>query len=157
VIDISDLDRAAVLATLYNAAKPQGLGFMHYDPSPMTLEEAQGLLPLKRFDYLKGRVLRVDLSGDQIHPAGYDRDNGPGAARRAIDSLRRTCDPNSSGVRDTHVAAARSSLDGVRAAIRQHPQVSEQADTFELDLGLVDMRDHLVPLLERPQAVRRRW
>jgi len=41
------------------------------------------------FDYLKGRVLKVDISGDELETQGYDRDNGQGAAARAIDAVRR--------------------------------------------------------------------
>lgn len=36
------------------------------------------------FDYLQGRVMKVDLAGDELDPRLYDRDNGEGAARRAI-------------------------------------------------------------------------
>lgn len=41
------------------------------------------------FDYLKGRVMKVNLSGDTLNEWGYDRDNGTGAAERAIASLRK--------------------------------------------------------------------
>lgn len=41
MINIADLDKAEVLAALYNASKPQGMGFMHYDPAPMGVEEAR--------------------------------------------------------------------------------------------------------------------
>lgn len=43
-ISIAGLDKAAVLAALYNAARPQGLGFLQYDPTPMTKDEAQKIL-----------------------------------------------------------------------------------------------------------------
>lgn len=102
-IDISGLDKAAVLAALYNSAHPQGMGFLHYDPTPMTTEDASTYLEVgddltqwfgsqgsKRlyFDYLKGRVMKVDISGDTLDTWGYDRDNGQGAAKRAIDAIR---------------------------------------------------------------------
>jgi hypothetical protein len=38
--------------------------------------------------YLKGRVMKVDLSGDSFGPWLYDRDNGDGAAERVIAELR---------------------------------------------------------------------
>jgi len=54
----------------------------------MTTEEAASLLESHTyFDYLKGRVMKVDLSGDELDPWLYDRDNGHGAAKRVIDSL----------------------------------------------------------------------
>lgn len=40
------------------------------------------------FDYLKGRVMKVDLSKDEIETAMYDRDNGQGAAEIVINELR---------------------------------------------------------------------
>lgn len=78
-IDISKLDKAEVLAALYNHSKPLGLGLIHYDPNPMSVEEARFLLKEQSyFDYLKGRVMKIDLSTNQLDPWGYDRDNGKG-------------------------------------------------------------------------------
>jgi hypothetical protein len=91
MIDISNLDKALVLAALYNASKPQGLGLLHFDPKPMTREEAQQILDerneYKYFDYLKGRVMKVDISGDNFDPYLYDRDNGQGTAQKVVDNL----------------------------------------------------------------------
>lgn len=91
-IDLKRLDKAAVLAALYNASKAQGMGIMHFDSAPMTVLEAAELLEASKewdyyFDYLKGRVMKVDLSGDELRFWGYDRDNGEGAAQRAIDGI----------------------------------------------------------------------
>ena len=44
MISIVGLDKAEVLAALYNAAVPLGLGFLHYDKRPMTAQEAKGSL-----------------------------------------------------------------------------------------------------------------
>ena len=87
MINIKDR-KPAVLAVLYNNSKPQGFGFLHFDPKPMTVELAQELLDHQTyFDYLKGRVMKVDLSGDELDPFLYDRDNGQGAAERAIATI----------------------------------------------------------------------
>lgn len=76
-ISLVGLNKADVLAALYNASKPQGAGFIHYDPTPMTRKEAEQLLAQGTyFDYLKGRVMKVDLSKDELNPWGFDRDNG---------------------------------------------------------------------------------
>ena len=90
MVDTRGLKKSAVLAALYNASKPQGLGFLHFDPVPMTEEEAEELLRMGAyFDYLKGRVMKVDLSNDDCFEEWlYDRDNGNGAAQRAINQLR---------------------------------------------------------------------
>lgn len=86
-IDISKLDKAEVLVALYNASRPQGLGFIHFTSQPMTRDEAAQLLErAKYFDYLKGRVMKVMIE-DQLDPCLYDRDNGKGAAAAAIAPL----------------------------------------------------------------------
>ena len=84
-MNIKGMDKAAVLAALYNHARTQGLGILHYQPGNMSLEEARNLLKTQSyFDYLKGRVLKIDLSGDELNERLYDRDNGLGAAAAAI-------------------------------------------------------------------------
>jgi hypothetical protein len=86
MIDLTNKDKAEVLAKLYNASQPQGLGYLQADGAPMTTDEAQTLLDtgVTYFDYLKGRVMKIDLSGDELDPWLYDRDNGQGAAEAAI-------------------------------------------------------------------------
>lgn len=84
-IDISGLEKSAVLAALYNAAKPQGLGFLHYNPKPMTIDQATDILKhTTQFDYLMGRVMKINLSGNTINVWAYDRDNGEGVAEREL-------------------------------------------------------------------------
>jgi len=90
MIRISGLDKAAVLQALFNASKHQGMGFL--DPrgaSDMTIEDAKGIVDhdILSFDYLRGRVMKVDISGDNFCPRLYDRDNGDGAAARALAPL----------------------------------------------------------------------
>jgi hypothetical protein len=86
MIDMKGRDKAEVLAKLYNASRPLGMGFLHFDPKPMSTEEAREILDGGHtyFDYLKGRVMKVNLSKDTFDPWLYDRDNGQGAAERAI-------------------------------------------------------------------------
>ena len=87
-INIKDLDKAEVLAALYNGSRPLGLGILHFDPKDMTKDEAKEILnQTEKFDYLKGRVMKVDLSGDSFNPWLYDRDNGEGAAERIVNQL----------------------------------------------------------------------
>ncbi|MBI4157817.1 hypothetical protein HY502_03135 [Candidatus Woesebacteria bacterium] len=123
-IDLKGLNKAAVLAALYNASKPQGRGFMHYDPTPMTVEQAEELLNQGTyFDYLMGRVMKVDLGGDSLDTWGYDRDNGEGAAQRAIVSLQATSDPDSAEIRHTH------SVNTVRSAQRVQSKPAKKASS----------------------------
>jgi hypothetical protein len=88
-ISLVGLDKGAVLAALYNASQPQGMGILQFDPKPMTPEEGNKLLKSTTyFDYLKGRIMKVDLSKEHLDPWLYDRDNGQGAAEAAIGKLK---------------------------------------------------------------------
>jgi len=93
-IDTTGIDRAELLAGLFNAALPgQNLARLAYDANPelMTIEEAQDLLNAGRdyFDYHRGRVIKCDVTRDQISVLSYDRDNGEGAAARVVAELRK--------------------------------------------------------------------
>lgn len=88
MIDLKNKNKAGVLSKLYNASAPQGMGFLISDDDNMSMEEAASLLKDQTyFDYVKGRVLKVDLSGDEFDPRLYDRDHGDGAAAKALEGL----------------------------------------------------------------------
>lgn len=85
LVDISNKDKAEVLASLYNNSHPQGLGFHEFRPEPMTLEEAREILKEKAiFDYLYGRVMKINLENDLVCTSWYNKVNGEGAAEKAI-------------------------------------------------------------------------
>lgn len=89
MISIAGLDKVEVLRALYAAAKPQGMGYLHYTPGPLSREDAEAYLAHSSyFDYLNGRVMKVEISGDELSPRLFDRDNGEGAAALAIENLR---------------------------------------------------------------------
>jgi len=90
MVDIKGLDKARVLKALYDNSHVQGLGFMHTVPDGTVTVEwcAEALEKQTEFDYLYGRVLKVDLSKDEFDERLYDRDCGEGAAQRAVDSIR---------------------------------------------------------------------
>ncbi len=112
IVHIDGLNKADVLAVLYNASRPLGYGFLHYDPTPMIREFAQFIIDQQRadrgdnrlcFDYLIGRVMKVDLtSDDEFDPREYDNYNGQGAAERAIDLLRIIEEPDNDAIRAIH-------------------------------------------------------
>lgn len=98
-VDISKLDKAEVLAALYNSAKIQDAGAFHAKGDLMPPQEAQRILDGskdKYFDYVNGRVLKVNLSENEVDPWLYNRDNGEFAFQKAIQHLRPTIEP------DTH-------------------------------------------------------
>ena len=85
-VSIVGLDKAVVLAALYNRAQPQGLGYIHFTPEDMSPEQARTEFGDCNgyYDYAHGRVMKVDLSGDSFDPWLFDRDNGEGAARAVV-------------------------------------------------------------------------
>ncbi len=85
MINIKNANKSLVLIALYNGARQQGMGFMQKDP-PISETEAAKLIEDHggRFDYLNGRVMKVNLNGDALDPRLYDRDNGQGAAAYAL-------------------------------------------------------------------------
>ncbi len=105
-IDIKGIDKAALLAALYNNAKPMGMGALQARPGVMTREDAMkamfagddgtrmfgetlGRGPDKLyFDYLYGRPLKVNLEGDVLETSMYNRDWGKDAAEKIVQSLR---------------------------------------------------------------------
>ena len=90
MVDIKGLDKARVLKALYDHSHVQGSGFLQAVPDGVVTVEhcAELLAKHSYFDYLHGRVLKVDLSGDEFDERLYDRDCGEGAAQRAVDSVR---------------------------------------------------------------------
>lgn len=78
------------LQALWYCAKTQGMGILQAIlKTSLTLREAKDLLIEQTyFDYLFGRVMKVDLEGDEFDPCLYDRDNGPDAAADAVAQIR---------------------------------------------------------------------
>lgn len=103
-ISIKGINKAELFAALYNSSRPLGLGFLHYTPEDMTVKEAENYIKGEDgddvgtaeltgrnlyFDYVKGRVMKVDLEGDELRTDLYNRDNGEGAAEDIVEKLRK--------------------------------------------------------------------
>ena len=91
-MDIAGLDKAEVLAALYNGSRQQGMGFLQTRGAEgMTVEQARDEIANNErmyFDYLHGRVMKISLRGDELDTGLYNRDNGQGAAEAVIEALR---------------------------------------------------------------------
>lgn len=88
MVNIKGINKAELLAALYNNSKPQGMGILQYEKADMTKLEAEELLnETMSFDYLKGRVMKIDLNGNEMREFGYDRDIGGGSVQRIVNSL----------------------------------------------------------------------
>ena len=88
--DISKMDKAEVLAALYNRATGLGMGLFNPNINQtMTKDEAQKILDTGQtyFDYHNGRVMKIDLSKDELRTDLYNRDNGNEAAEAALSKL----------------------------------------------------------------------
>ena len=146
-ISIRGMDKATVLAALFNASKPQGLGFMHYAKEPMTVEKARELIDKghTKFDYLQGRVMKLDISGDDFDPWGYDHDNGQGAAQTAIDTLKASGDVNNSVIQSTHDANTKVSAMATRARLDEETKFGPGY----AEIGMADMKDKVSPKIDK--------
>lgn len=93
VIDISNKDRNEVLAALYNASTPIGMGFAEYNPMPWTKEIAS--MYFKRygipnyngeitFDWIMGRPVKCTFINNLVYVADYNNYTEYGLAERAI-------------------------------------------------------------------------
>ncbi len=95
-INIAGLDKAVLLAALYNHARPLGLGYLRANNKEMTKDEAERLLEdhrghdgVVRFDYVHGRPLKVTFQGDELSGAWlYNRDQGHNACENIVDAVR---------------------------------------------------------------------
>lgn len=93
-IDIHGLDKAELLAALYNNSKVIGIGALLAAAGrspPMSKERAAELItgdPEQYFDYLSGRVMKVGIGRDVLSTRLYNRDVGEGAAERVVATLR---------------------------------------------------------------------
>jgi len=112
LIDISGIDKAELLLALLQGSKVQGMGVLQDPGRPLTVDDARTAIhgrgddihnqygnvggrsnPTAEgqhldFDYLFGRVLKVDISGDTLDPWGYDRDLGEGHGAEVVARLR---------------------------------------------------------------------
>lgn len=93
MINIRNLSKSQVLKTLVDHASgigvnPIAAGLAIKLPS-MTMEAAQAEINNNglTFDYVMGKPIKVDISGDEFNPWLYDRDNGQGMAQKAISAL----------------------------------------------------------------------
>jgi len=149
-ISLIGLDKAEVFAALYNGARAQGLGFLHYDPTPMTAEQAKSRYGngFGYFDYVDGRVMKVDLSGDELDTRLYDRDNGAGAAAAIIAALQTTGDTNPEEVELIHKEGTRNAALLANEHLYDQTTMEETPGLFVARLGIDEFTDLLKPKLD---------
>lgn len=93
IVKLGKLSNVEALIALFNNAKTQGLGVLHYNQLHKLSNIEANILLLHNdyIDYLKGRVIktRFPLDATEIDCTLYDRDNGEGSAERAIREYER--------------------------------------------------------------------
>jgi hypothetical protein len=152
MIDITGLKPAAVLAALYNASRPQGMGFLQYDKEPMKEEEAAKLLESHGyFDYLKGRVMKLAITSvsEFIEERLYDRDNGQGAAKRAVDALRASGSTNDSTIRAAHSMGKLSAAFEAHMDMNTPSTIETKEGMTEIKMHMDDVKEHLEPVIKK--------
>lgn len=117
MIQIGNLSKASILASLYNASSPIGVGFVGAINGPVTMDDVSARDYINqrggnlKFDYVYGRPIKVDLTGDSFDPRLYDRRNGGvGIARRIVEKLRKSNEVSSSYTHAIHNANLMSAL-----------------------------------------------
>lgn len=97
----------------------------------MSSSEAQSILDSGQasFDYLNGRVLKVDLSGDRFDPWGYDRDNGQGSAQAAVDEVRAGKTVSSEAIQRVHAQGRSNAADELFGLDRDASRQREPSPT----------------------------
>jgi len=143
-IDIKGLDKATLLAGLYNNSKPQGLGFLNADPKPMTRDQAELIIQTQgmNFDYLQGRVMKINIAGDSMFTHGYNRDNGKDAAEHVVSTIKSGQMPGKQHDRSEEFAAG-----AIKVAISAKPSKMAQ-DVFTLGVD-DELREALFDSAER--------
>lgn len=151
-IDISHLDKAEVLAALYNGSRPLGMGFLQYDPEPMTRDEAAELLKkanpsYQYFDYLKGRVMKLKMSESPLYVGLYNRDNGGGAAQRVIAAMQ-SAGVNNPAIAQVHKQGVTESAAHAAVSLGQKSELRTEGGMPVMTLGLADVADQLRPKID---------
>jgi hypothetical protein len=90
-VSIKDLPKLSLLHALWQNSPP-AIWYKNNDIAPPSwgTEEAldRALSRNWHVDYIVGRVIKSDLSGEEVDPSGYDRDNGKGAFAEVVRKLR---------------------------------------------------------------------
>lgn len=109
LVNIEGIDKARLLAALFNARNALGMGLFQALRGPEVMDREQALVALGhgddsevmfgsrgtlgkskpfKFDYLYGRPLKVDLTGPMVDPSGFDRDGSMTTFQELVDLIR---------------------------------------------------------------------
>jgi len=90
MVDISGINKKVFLESLWENSKPASFFTSSgITPPPIDKGELEDSLKNGKADYLSGRVIKMNFSGDTVDPWGYDRDNGTGSVQKIVDEIRK--------------------------------------------------------------------
>ena len=74
MIDVTGVDLVKFAQKVYELSVPQGLGFLHFTPKPLSDEEAKELICNGELDmdYVHGRACKMNVRDNKINDAWYD-------------------------------------------------------------------------------------
>jgi len=149
-VDISGLDKVKVLQALYNAKAAMGMGMLHYNPEPLTEEDAKRAIEYHTvtradepdqdwgpeqetcyFDYVAGRPLKVDIAGDTFSTRLYDREGGEGMGDFVIHVLRIFDDPYHPIIQEVHRAGMVSAIGYARFLVGEDSPKADEVFKHE--------------------------
>lgn len=87
-VDISGLDKVELLHRLWQASTPAMFFAAKRVPPPDFSREVAEKAVTDYIDYFAGRLIKMDLSEDRIHPFCYDREFGQGSVAQIVADLR---------------------------------------------------------------------
>ena len=150
-IDISNKDKAEVLAELYNNSHPMGMGIVQYDPTPMTVEIARKLLEQEQFfSYLKGRPIHINFKDNVIWVRGYNNDNAQGLAQRVISSCKNINDIGADVLKKVETKVEEEIQKQIQEEIaKKHKEAIEQQES---DTNSSSTRNSGLDYLRVPQS-----
>lgn len=86
-VDIRGLDKHTLLRALWENSTPASFFLAHPTVPRPRWDDEKVPNPMEYVDYFQGRCIKLDLSGDTVDPAMYDRDMGEGAVARVVASV----------------------------------------------------------------------
>lgn len=99
MIDITGVNLVKFVQEVYNLSKPQGMGFMHFTPEPLSDSDAARVIDESKndtfielsLDYVNGRSCKMTIfkDGDKrfIRDAWYD--HGPSLLKELLEKIDR--------------------------------------------------------------------
>lgn len=89
--------------------------------------------------------MKIDLSGNELDPRGYDRDNGEGTAERIIKAFRETGSVNPEEAELQHKENTLLAARKVRNNLWKETTIGSEGGVGIISLGLRDLAGPLTP------------